>query len=402
MWPILVAAAVAGSGIFATKFFSTKPDSESKYSMINNGESTAKCERERRNEEIEEEKDGVFRFSSKCSGESSRFKSGSKKWKKNVGRFKSRVEVQKLGFVNRKRSGRKSGSSCSSTGEDGSFQHSSCSYSSFFGWGLGVGIMYMMSAGKAEIDKLNTTVDETAKVVHELRTELSKRKASRNPRNSCSMTEANTNSKKIRHKCAHSTLAKELFEIRNPIKMEASSLPVNDGGETPNSVLTEEPAPEYINEMEAELGSELQKLISCAPEASDAAEMYGLCKTEDSQIGYQQEGNCPDSDEFCGVSPSELNQKLCHLLIEQQDSHILELESELHLANSKLHEKDAELKALKDSIRRLTEFSLTAASGKFLFTSINGISFFLYWPCSCFVVKALDYYYLVPYPLPSS
>ncbi|KAK6943766.1 hypothetical protein RJ641_024868 [Dillenia turbinata] len=359
MWKVLVAAVVAGYGILATKFLSANPESESKYSVVDNDESATKCERERRSEETEEEKDGVFRFSSKCSGESSRFKPGSKKLKKNVGRVKSRLEVQKLGFVNRKRSGRKSGSSCSSTD------------SSFFGWGLGVGIMCMLSAGKAEIDKLSATVDETAKVVQELRTELCKRKASRNLQNSCSMTEVNTNSKKIRHKHAHSTLANEFFEIRDPSKIEASSLPVNDGGETPNSVLTVEPESEYINEMEAELGSELQKLISCAPEASDTAEKYGLCKTEDTQIGCRQEGKCLDSDEFYGVSPSELNQKLCHLLIEQQESEILELESELHLANSKLHEKDAELKALKDTIRRLTEFSLAASSGKFLFTSIN-------------------------------
>lgn len=67
--------------------------------------------------------------------------------------------------------------------------------------------------------------------------------------------------------------------------------------------------------------------------------------------------------QFSGVLPSELDQKLCHLLIEQQEGHIVELESALRQTHSKLHEKEAELQALKDCVRRLTEFSLGNASG---------------------------------------
>lgn len=70
-----------------------------------------------------------------------------------------------------------------------------------------------------------------------------------------------------------------------------------------------------------------------------------------------------------GVVPAELDQKLCHLLIEQQEHQIGELESELNVAQSKLNEKEAELQALKDCVRRLTEFSLTNASGKIILIS---------------------------------
>lgn len=66
-----------------------------------------------------------------------------------------------------------------------------------------------------------------------------------------------------------------------------------------------------------------------------------------------------------GVLPSELDQKLCHLLIEQQENQIVELESELHLAQSNLREKEAELQAMKDCVRRLSEFSLLTVSGRF-------------------------------------
>lgn len=65
-----------------------------------------------------------------------------------------------------------------------------------------------------------------------------------------------------------------------------------------------------------------------------------------------------------GVVPAELDQKLCHLLIEQQEHQIVELESELNSAQSKLHSKEAELQALKECVRRLTDFSLSTVSGR--------------------------------------
>lgn len=73
--------------------------------------------------------------------------------------------------------------------------------------------------------------------------------------------------------------------------------------------------------------------------------------------------NSDSSYQYNGVLPGELNQKLCHLLVEQQENQIMELETELHQAHSRLHQKEAELQALKDCVKRLTEFSLVNASG---------------------------------------
>lgn len=67
---------------------------------------------------------------------------------------------------------------------------------------------------------------------------------------------------------------------------------------------------------------------------------------------------------YQGVSPFELDKKLSQLFIKQQENQIEELESELDLAHSKLQEKEAELQAMKDCVRRLTQFSLSNASGK--------------------------------------
>lgn len=73
-----------------------------------------------------------------------------------------------------------------------------------------------------------------------------------------------------------------------------------------------------------------------------------------------------DALKLCGngILPEELDQKLCHLLIERQGNQIDELESELSLAQRKLHEKETELQALKDCVKRLTEVSLSTFSGK--------------------------------------
>lgn len=85
-----------------------------------------------------------------------------------------------------------------------------------------------------------------------------------------------------------------------------------------------------------------------------------------------------DGTESNGVLASELNQKLSHLLIERQENQIAELESELHLAQSKLHEKEGELRALKDSVRRLTQLSLSAISGIISFSSLCSYLFNTY------------------------
>lgn len=70
-----------------------------------------------------------------------------------------------------------------------------------------------------------------------------------------------------------------------------------------------------------------------------------------------------NSYQYQGILASELNQKLSQLLIQQQENQIGDLESELNLAQSKLQEKEAELQALKDCVKRLTELSLSAVSG---------------------------------------
>ncbi|KAJ8532862.1 hypothetical protein K7X08_015751 [Anisodus acutangulus] len=217
---------------------------------------------------------------------------------------------------------------------------------SFFGYGLGIGMMCMMSAGKSEIKKLNTTMDETAKAVEELKVELSRRKVPHDLHASKNKAEIDEKNDRIR------AIAESSNENRNIYSEE---------GECGSSAITEEPQPEVMemDQLEAELESELQKLPWCATEDMDLNGGRDPCKDDFLEKEFNQaDDHNVETYQHSGVLPSELDQKLCHLLIEQQESQIVELESELRQTHSKLHEKEAELQALKDCVRCLTEFSL--------------------------------------------
>ncbi|KAH9735349.1 hypothetical protein WN944_003742 [Citrus x changshan-huyou] len=142
--------------------------------------------------------------------------------------------------------------------------------SSLFNWGLGVGIMYMMSASKVEISKLNTTMDETAKVVQELKSELHRRKSSRSVLVHTSANEETENLEKISSNKTQPVLFKSRSGNRDLNDQKVLGLPLIDDGECTSSVLTEERDTEVLemNKLEAELESELQKLPWYTTESS--------------------------------------------------------------------------------------------------------------------------------------
>jgi len=134
---------------------------------------------------------------------------------------------------------------------------------SLFDWGICFGIMYMMSAGKAEINKLNETMNETAKLVQELKSEVNNRKSSCDLQNLDSVGNGVRNSSKIRGRnvAMHNNTKSELEDTDLKIWSPA----VNDSGECGSSALTEEPEPQVLemDQLEAELEFELQKLSGC-------------------------------------------------------------------------------------------------------------------------------------------
>ncbi|KAI3474012.1 hypothetical protein Pfo_028800 [Paulownia fortunei] len=218
--------------------------------------------------------------------------------------------------------------------------------------GVGVGIMYMMSAGNAEINRLNCAMDETVKTVQELKAEISRRKSSRNVHVSVAENEAEMNKKYIERSYNGPLFTKLGAKRKDNIKTFCPAL--TEKGECASSILVEDQQPEVLemDRLEAEFESELQKLPWCATEGSGSEERTDIFEAEVLAKERQSEDfENSNSYQYNGVLPAELDQKLCHLLIEQQESQIVELEAELHQAHSKLHEKEAELQALKDCVK---------------------------------------------------
>ncbi|ESQ49097.1 hypothetical protein EUTSA_v10020860mg [Eutrema salsugineum] len=200
-----------------------------------------------------------------------------------------------------------------------------------FSSALGVCMIYMMSAEKSEISKLHAATEETAKVIRELKDELSRIKSLQGFK----FPDRAASSEKSSGKSGQIDLIKSEMASRE-------SLDRNDA----SSVLTEEPEQEAVEmeQLEMELESELQKL-----NLAETSKVMEECKDL---------VNGSESYQCGGISASELDKKLSHLLIEQQEGQINELEAELQTTQSKLQEKEAELRALKVCVRRLTEFPL--------------------------------------------
>ncbi|XVF55438.1 hypothetical protein PTKIN_Ptkin06aG0035800 [Pterospermum kingtungense] len=284
MWQLLLGAAVAGStGLLAKHLFNPNPNPNDPISQdtlssnldlekldigLQDGLLESGYES---NWEDKQKQDGIFRFSSSESAGKTGVEAKDRKLRKKGGLKKGEkrssgggcggVEVNRRKFsvcLKKRRTAKNVAYKCGSCPNKDSLD------SSEFRWGLGFGIMYMMSAGKAEIKKLNSAMDETAKVVHELKTEICKRKSSCDLQASNSPNQVASSSKNCSSRNTQLLLDKSGAGNRDHIHIKVCSLPVTDDGEYASSVLTEEPEPEpeatEMDQLEAELESELQKL----------------------------------------------------------------------------------------------------------------------------------------------
>ncbi|CAO2839547.1 unnamed protein product [Amaranthus hypochondriacus] len=403
MWQVAVAAAVAGSGLIAKRIFSQNPNSNtsnsiqtepnlginqeqifnnfptnqfspikpfpqknSNSSILSHGES-GNASISTINEVEEEKRDGVFWFSSSGSGTTSGYCSNSRKMcnsSKKICRSNKKVGCFENGSVYQRKNGGKRVMIClkrrkTSRNSSKKYDSSLSKDCSSFGWGLGLGMYYMMSAGKAEINKLSSTIHETAEAVHKLQSELNKQKSM--PCDQILSSDGNRNAINTMQKPVAEQVHLEACSLRKyPIETRVTSHLFDS--DYASSVLTEEQQREgtEMEQLEAELESELQKLPWCTTEASEPiTNLNNLAQMERHTV-LNPLSRFYQSD---GVHPEELKNKLSNLLIEQQESHICELESELNLAYLKLQEKEAELQALKDCVKRLSECSLSTVSG---------------------------------------
>ncbi|PIN10527.1 hypothetical protein CDL12_16882 [Handroanthus impetiginosus] len=221
MWQVLLAAAAAaGSGILAKKLMNPF-ETEKPFSHFNQNDRESEQNNESfqpqdlvlsSNNTFQEKRDAtgedgeIFRFSSAQRRHDLKKKTGCKLIgiKKNGGAKKGKKSRVVEGGENELERGNGTAKRISvclkkrKTGKNVAGKCESCaSKDSSFSWGVGVGIMYMMSAGKAEISRLNSTMGETSKIVEELKAEISRRKSSCNVHASVAANEAEANKKHV-------------------------------------------------------------------------------------------------------------------------------------------------------------------------------------------------------------
>ncbi|CAN8259921.1 unnamed protein product [Cochlearia groenlandica] len=337
MWQVILGAAIAGStGFVAKRFFNPfSRDSSLEHDLVSPPIGIGFLD------SPGDKTNGVFRFSSTGSTVDAGSGSGSSPGFKKSSGVKRRVRVR--GLMKKKKNGE------DQSGKVGAFRTrsdvclkkprtlgdtSATKHHSTFSSSLGVFMMYMMSAEKSEISNLRAATEETVKVIKELKDELSRVKSLQGFK---SPEEFSGKPGQIDANRSEMVVSRESLDIKS-----------NNGGEYASSVLTEEPEQETVEmeQLEMELESELQKLNLAEVSTSTVMEE---CKD---MVKGSESYQCG------GISATELDKKLSHLLIEQQEGQINDLESELQTTQSKLQQKEAELQALKVCVRRLAEFPL--------------------------------------------
>ncbi|KAK9158259.1 hypothetical protein Scep_004833 [Stephania cephalantha] len=372
MWQLLVAAVVAGSGLLARVIIFRNGDqiegSEENPSQMSQNETLLKEEEEeivekscgRENWGSREE--GIFRFFSLSQNDGVMKGERRKKKKKKGRRFsvclkRRRIMLGKIGF----------GKCDSCSSQQGG---------SLFNWG--VGLMCMISAGKAEINKLNASIDETKELMNELKQKFHNAKLSSDLQDS---TRENQGAQNTMSKNKHLEIITLDAEEDNRAHDNILRNLISDDGECASSVLTEESDSQFleIDLLEAELESELQK-ISCF-QSEETSRLRGG-KSNPAEVLDQEDNVEVKTSELSdslwaahkqissdcyffqshGVSPYELDRKLCHLLIEKQENKIVELQLKLQSTHMKLHEREAELLSLKNCVRHFRDLSLETTS----------------------------------------
>ncbi|XP_031485827.1 uncharacterized protein LOC116254525 [Nymphaea colorata] len=286
--------------------------------------------------------DGVFRFSSVRVGST---RTGHAAARSGPGRRRSGAPKRKRMSLRLKKQKHSKGCLGRERRDPGLVSSSSFSQEDhLFSWGISMGAMLMASVGKHEMDKLSVALDETGKLIHELKTELHTRKSMRssNPLSGkCPVIPCKEESFECAViPCKAEGLATEKHMMHEEFHEEEkyldpgiASTPAQDGsGDYASSVVTEE-SPQRTLEMrdlEAELESELEKISwSLAHESSQPVKGLSKLNLMDPIVVLNSNNEVthvhphPGSHEHRhGISILDLEHELRNLSMEHQETHI--------------------------------------------------------------------------------
>lgn len=238
-----------------------------------------------------------------------------------------------------------------------------------FNFGLGFGVVFMVTSSKKEIEKLRELQKQTERLVKDLKEEVSRRNVS----NDSSQIVQNGEDLLSEHHYAKREIEDAKDRMASVSQSSSgrleSGISENGCNSSAQSIITTESTPEHsgMAQLEAELEAELERMelnltaeISCELETFSGSEMPGnivyndldVSGTPGKKSSHDQENIDRAND---GVSPIELERRLHELLQKRQEDHITELEADLKITEDKLVDKEKELSWWKERVCQLLQ-----------------------------------------------
>lgn len=238
-----------------------------------------------------------------------------------------------------------------------------------FNFGLGFGVVFMVTSSKKEIEKLRELQKQTERLVKDLKEEVSRRNFS----NDSSQIVQNGEDMLSEHHYAKREIEDAKDRMASVSQSSSgrleSGISENGCNSSAQSIITTESTPEHsgMAQLEAELEAELERMelnltaeISCELETFSGSEMPGnivyndldVSGTPGKKSSHDQENIDRAND---GVSPIELERRLHELLQKRQEDHITELEADLKITEDKLVDKEKELSWWKERVCQLLQ-----------------------------------------------
>lgn len=238
-----------------------------------------------------------------------------------------------------------------------------------FNFGLGFGVVFMVTSSKKEIEKLRELQKETERLFKDLKEEVSRRNFS----NDSSQIVQNGKDMLSEYHYAkreiEDTKDRMAFVSQSSSGRLESGISGNECNSSAQSIITTESTPELsgMAQLEAELEAELERMElnltaerSCELETFSGSEIPGNIVYNDLNVsgipGKKSNHDQEDGDRASyGVSPIELERRLHELLQKRQEDRIAELEADLKITEDELVDKEKELSWWKERVCQLLQ-----------------------------------------------
>eukprot|EP01018_Ginkgo_biloba_P014157 Gb_19929 [translate_table: standard] len=238
----------------------------------------------------------------------------------------------------------------------------------FFNFGLGFGVMFMVTSSKNEIEKLRELLKETESLVKNLQQEINRRDLCA----SSQIVHTANNSISGCHQDTNEETKKRKDEVGFGSQSSSASLAAEISTEeydgSAHSIITTETMSRHsgMAQLEAELEAELERMqLDLTDGRSEQGSFAGIemmdtivdnVDSSTSEIPGKKSNH--ERENVCGgnysVSPIELEKRLHQLLQKRQEEHIAELEADLKSTENKLLDKEKELSWWKECVWQLS------------------------------------------------